>query len=86
MRMSGGRGCNLFRETAVLMIRYLFDLDGWQIAHPPEGLRRIDPRLADLAEAAELRAKVTLQNAGLDSDAAYNAYSGELNDACGDES
>lgn len=54
---------------------YIFDLDGWQISNPPKGLRKVDPRLAETAEAASERARRisgTHGAAGL-----YNAYSGE---------
>jgi hypothetical protein len=57
-----------------LMHRYIFDLDGWQISNPPAGLRDVDPRLADTAEAAARRAKRmtgTHGTVGL-----YNAFSG----------
>ncbi|WVW80258.1 hypothetical protein I302_102236 [Kwoniella bestiolae CBS 10118] len=53
---------------------YLFDCDGWQIAHPPPGLSRIDPRLAELAELASQRAKIAADEAD-DPSYVYSAYS-----------
>ncbi|KIR51778.1 histone-lysine N-methyltransferase SUV39H [Cryptococcus gattii Ru294] len=51
---------------------YVFDLDGWQIRHPPEGLEKIDKRAAELAEAVKMRAKAAMRESQED---AYNAYS-----------
>ncbi|WVQ64997.1 uncharacterized protein L199_003167 [Kwoniella botswanensis] len=53
---------------------YLFDCDGWQIAHPPSGLSRIDPRSAELAELAAQRAKIAAEEAD-DPSYVYSAYS-----------
>lgn len=57
--------------------RYVFDLDGWQIRNPPAGLRDIDPRLAEIAEASAERARLTVADVG-NANYVYNAYSGEL--------
>lgn len=35
---------------------YLFDLDGYHIAHPPEGLKDLDPRAHELATIVKSRA------------------------------
>ncbi|WVF66024.1 hypothetical protein IAT40_000762 [Kwoniella sp. CBS 6097] len=53
---------------------YLFDCDGWQIAHPPSGLAEFDPRAADLAKLASRRAKITAAEAN-DPSYVYSAYS-----------
>ena len=56
---------------------YIFDLDGWQIRNPPDGLEEIDSRLAETAEATAQRA---LEEVGQEDDETlpYNAYSGQL--------
>nr|ODN90341.1 hypothetical protein L204_05945 [Cryptococcus depauperatus CBS 7855] len=51
---------------------YLFDLDGYAIRYPPEGLEGVDMRLAQLAEATKKRAKVSMKRNKEDH---YNAYS-----------
>ncbi|UOH84836.1 hypothetical protein LQV05_001651 [Cryptococcus neoformans] len=51
---------------------YVFDLDGWQIRHPPKGLEKIDKRAAELAEAVKMRARAAMRESQED---AYNAYS-----------
>ncbi|OCF75103.1 hypothetical protein I204_03952 [Kwoniella mangroviensis CBS 8886] len=53
---------------------YLFDCDGWQIAHPPSGLSRIDSRSAELAALAAQRAKIAAEEAD-DPSYVYSAYS-----------
>ncbi|WWC88066.1 uncharacterized protein L201_002969 [Kwoniella dendrophila CBS 6074] len=53
---------------------YLFDCDGWQIAHPPAGLARIDQRSAELAAMAAKRAKISAEEAD-DPSYVYSAYS-----------
>ncbi|WWD05642.1 hypothetical protein V865_003723 [Kwoniella europaea PYCC6329] len=53
---------------------YLFDCDGWQIAHPPSGLSRLDSRSAELAELASQRAKIAAEEAD-DPSYVYSAYS-----------
>ncbi|WRT65791.1 uncharacterized protein IL334_002740 [Kwoniella shivajii] len=53
---------------------YLFDCDGWQIANPPSGLHRIDPRLAELAELSAERARMADGEAD-DPSYVYSAYS-----------
>lgn len=63
----------------LLTARYLFDLDGWQIANPPAGLHAIDPRLAEIAEATAERAKSMMDTA--DPTVVYNAYSGECSES-----
>jgi histone-lysine N-methyltransferase SUV39H len=54
---------------------YLFDLDGYQISHPPPiaKLRKVDPRLAYLAEQTLEK----VQAAGIEEDEGFNTYSGE---------
>jgi len=52
---------------------YLFDCDGYQIANPPPGLLKIDPRLAELAEAAKTRARISASDQ--DDTYHYSAYS-----------
>lgn len=61
--------------TLTLIHRYVFDLDGWQIRHPPKGLEKIDKRAAELAEAVKMRAKAAMRESQED---AYNAYSGKF--------
>lgn len=53
---------------------YLFDLDGYQIRHPPpiDQLRKVDPRLADLAE----RTRQKVLDMELTDDDGFNAYCG----------
>ncbi|WWC68521.1 uncharacterized protein I206_102450 [Kwoniella pini CBS 10737] len=53
---------------------YLFDCDGWQISHPPEGLEQVDHRLAQLAELAAERARLVATEAD-DPSWVYSAYS-----------
>ncbi len=50
-------------------------MDGWQIRNPPSGLRDIDPRLADIAEASAERAKLAIEDFE-NPNYVYNAYSG----------
>lgn len=65
---------------------YLFDLDGYHISHPPEGLKDIDPRAHELAMIVKKRADAAIERereaAGLSDDEdpqfTYSAYSGEL--------
>lgn len=59
-----------------LFDRYLFDCDGYQIANPPKGLEKVDPRLAVLARDSARRA--ALAAADEDYPGAYNAYSSKL--------
>lgn len=65
----------LISDTHSPSHRYVFDLDGWQIRHPPEGLEKIDKRAAELAEAVKMRAKAAMRESQED---AYNAYSGKF--------
>lgn len=60
-------------DTVSSIHRYVFDLDGWQIRHPPKGLEKIDKRAAELAEAVKMRARAAMRESQED---AYNAYSG----------
>jgi hypothetical protein len=62
-----------------MALRYLFDLDGWQIRHPPplDKLREVDPRLADLAEQSVARYQAVLKGAGEVEIDSYSAYSGK---------
>ncbi|WVQ93656.1 hypothetical protein IAU59_000732 [Kwoniella sp. CBS 9459] len=53
---------------------YLFDCDGWQIAHPPPGLVGFDPRAAELAKLASQRARIAAAEAN-DPSYVYSAYS-----------
>ena len=55
---------------------YLFDLDGWQIRNPPVGLERVDPRLAEIAQASAERATIAFDEVG-DPNFCYNAHSGK---------
>ena len=55
---------------------YLFDCDGYQIAHPPEGLWDIDPRLAQIAKESAARARASELLEG-NQDCIYSAYSGK---------
>ena len=55
---------------------YLFDCDGYQVAHPPAGLAAVDPRLAEIAEASAKRAQAAAEIDGY-VDFVYSAYSGE---------
>jgi hypothetical protein len=80
---SVGRECNdtvcgFFTDQAASSIRYLFDADGWHIANPPDlaKLRRIDPRLAYLAERSQERAQAAAAEVG-DATYSYSAYTGE---------
>ncbi|OCF36290.1 hypothetical protein I316_02164 [Kwoniella heveanensis BCC8398] len=53
---------------------YLFDCDGWQIANPPAGLAKFDPRAAELAKLASQRAIMAVAEAN-DPSYVYSAYS-----------
>jgi histone-lysine N-methyltransferase SUV39H len=61
-------------------VRYLFDLDGWQIRHPPDmdNLKEVDPRLAELAEQSVQRYEAVLKDAGEIEMDGYSAYSSKL--------
>ena len=61
-------------ETYAAGRTYLFDCDGWQIGHPPKGLGRVDPRLAELARIAEERSELAMEEAG--EGYTYSAHSG----------
>ncbi|ODN88757.1 hypothetical protein L198_06559 [Cryptococcus wingfieldii CBS 7118] len=55
---------------------YIFDLDGYQIRHPPSrGLEEVDPRLAVLAEQARKRAERVNRDEKNEEEERYNAYS-----------
>lgn len=80
---SAGRECDdpvfvLVTDVASCSIRYLFDADGWHIAHPPDlaKLRRIDPRLAYIAERSQARARLAAAEVN-DASYSYSAYTGE---------
>jgi hypothetical protein len=68
----------LFTDLASSSLRYLFDADGWHIANPPDlaKLRRIDPRLAYLAERSQERAQAAAAEVD-DATYSYSAYTGE---------
>lgn len=51
---------------------YLFDLDGYHLTNPPEGLEHIDPRAYELALKVKERADASGSDEGK-----YSAYSGE---------
>ena len=65
-----------YHPKRTLTPRYLFDLDGWQIRNPPAGLRLVDSRLADIAEASADRAS-TAEREVDDPSFVYNAFSGK---------
>ena len=63
---------------------YLFDLDGYQIFHPPDlgKLKALDPRLGELAERTRMKAERQWRDEGDEGEGeveegGYNAYCGE---------
>ncbi|ORY29803.1 hypothetical protein BCR39DRAFT_558921 [Naematelia encephala] len=52
---------------------YLFDCDGWQIANPPVGLEKVDPRLAQTARESSARARHSAREES--EDYKYSAFS-----------
>lgn len=59
---------------------YLFDLDGWHMSNPPEGLQFVDPRLYKTAKETKRRAKRADRERGMSADegllsGTYSAYS-----------